>query len=136
MSAAAPDPTPEPTLALVREALDEGRELIKLEIALARKEAEAELALARRAAIGWAIAAFAVCTGASMALVAIAIATALPLLFTVIAAIVLFVVGGVVAIAAYRQTPREFLTRTRRRLEDDVHQLGGQREWRTARTTR
>jgi hypothetical protein len=61
MSAVEPNATNDTTLGLVRGALEEGRELIKLEVALATREVEAELAQARTAAIGWAIAFLAAC---------------------------------------------------------------------------
>jgi len=111
------------TADLVREAMDEARELVRLEIALGKEEVKEELAQVKHAAISLGIAA-----GASMiVLCLLAVALVLALGGTALAA--LGVAGGFVVVAGiagylgYGMLPKNPLEKTRFRLENDVNQL-------------
>jgi hypothetical protein len=109
------------TADLVREAMDEAKELVRLEVALAKEEVKEELAQVEHAAISLA-------AGASViALCMLAVALVLALGGTALAA--LGVAGGFLAIAGvagylgYGMLPKHPLEKTRHRLENDVNQL-------------
>ena len=69
------DPRPEASTAdLVREALDEAKQLVKIEIALAKDEVKRELVEAKKAAILFGIAAAFAFLAAAMLLVSVALA--------------------------------------------------------------
>jgi hypothetical protein len=111
------------TVDLVREAIDEARELIKLEVALARNDIEAELTRARAAAIAFAVAAFASNLGLAMVLLAVAVASHAEVVFAGSAAFALFAIAAVAGSAGYRKTSMTFLRRTRERIGEDVRKL-------------
>ncbi|MDB5214682.1 MAG: hypothetical protein JWO86_2609 [Myxococcaceae bacterium] len=111
------------TADLVREAMDEAKELVRLEVALAKEEVKEELAQVQHAAISFGVAA-----GASViVLCLLAVALVLALGGTALAA--LGVAGGFLAVAGvagylgYGMLPKHPLERTRHRLENDVNQL-------------
>lgn len=112
-----------PTAELVKGAFDEARELIRLEVELAKAEVKEDARSAARAAVGFGIAAAAVLVMLSV----LAVALVFALGATAIAA--LAVAGGILVIAviaaaiAYGVLPKEPLERTRHRLESDVKQL-------------
>jgi hypothetical protein len=111
------------TVDLVKDALDEVRELIKLEVALAKNEIESELTRVRNAAIAMAVAAFALNLAFTMVLVALAFATGSGEIFAFIAAACLFV-GAIVGVAVgMKKMPLTFLGRTRKRLGEDLKQM-------------
>lgn len=123
-------PTPErlpleeaSTRDLVREALDEAKELVRIEVALAKNEVKSELVHLKRAAIGFGISA--VC--ALLLLSTLILALVIALGGTVVAALgvaaVLLVIGGIGAYAGYVMLPKKPLERTRNRLETNVNQL-------------
>jgi hypothetical protein len=66
------EPREEPAAQLIREALDEMRNLVRLEVALAREEAQSELARAKASAIALAAAAVLAISAFSLFMVAIA----------------------------------------------------------------
>ena len=69
------DPRPEATATeLVREALEETRQLVKLEVELAKDEVRAELVEAKKAAIMFGVATIAALIAATMLFVALALA--------------------------------------------------------------
>jgi hypothetical protein len=111
------------TADLVREAMDEAKELVRLEVALAKEEVKEELAQVQHAAISLGVAA-----GASViVLCLLAVALVLALGGTALAA--LGVAAGFLAIAGiagylgYGMLPKHPLEKTRHRLENDVNQL-------------
>jgi uncharacterized membrane protein YqjE len=111
------------TAELVREAMDEAKELVRLEIALAREDVKEELAQLQHAAIGLGIAA-----GASLiVLCLLAVALVLALGGTALAALGVaggfLVVGGIAGYIGYGMLPKNPLEKTRHRLENDVNQL-------------
>ncbi len=111
------------TAQLMREVIDEARELIKLEIALAQDEVEAELVRVRRAAIASLIAACAATAALTLLVVALALATTAPLLVAGIAGFIAVVVAAVACTRAYAALSGAFLHRTRERLQQDLHKL-------------
>jgi hypothetical protein len=117
------NPDTENVGALVNEALGEARELIKLEVALAKDEVVREVTKARSAAIALAIAAVALNVAIAMALFAVAVASNATVPVAVGIASALFVTAGIAGARGLRGWPTVFLSRTRRRLEEDVREL-------------
>ncbi|WP_437991187.1 phage holin family protein [Sorangium sp. So ce145] len=115
------DPRPESSTAdLVKEAITEARELMQVEVALARDEMNEEISRAKASCVALGAAAAAALLGVALVLVAIALAIApesLPALLIGLAFIALAIVVGVVG---YKRVPRRPLERTRGRLGADV----------------
>lgn len=108
---------------LLKAAIDESRELVKLEVALAKAEAAKQVREALRAVIGFAVAA----VFALMALTLFAVALVLaiggePKDALAVGAVVL-VIGALAAWYGSAKLPRKPLEHTREHLEDDVKQL-------------
>ena len=95
------------TADLVREAMEGARELVRLEVALAKEEMKAELEHVQRAAVG----------------LGIALASSVLVLCLLSVALVFLVIGGVAALVGYSKLPKAPLERTRHRLETDMIQL-------------
>lgn len=108
---------------LIREALDEAKELVKIEIALAKTEVEQEIQQAKRAAIGFGIAAGAAMVALSVLAVALVLALGGTALMALLVGGMLAVVAGVSGFLAYTMLPLKPLERTRRRLKTDLNQL-------------
>lgn len=111
------------TASLVREALDEVKELARVEIELARSDVELELARAKRAAIGIGIA---LAAGVLvLSLLALALVLALGGTATIALAIAgaSFMLGGLAAVLGYSTLPKRPLERTREHLKREVGQL-------------
>jgi hypothetical protein len=111
------------TTDLVREALDEMKELVRIEVELAKEEGQQELEQAKKAAIGFAIslaASVLVLCVLSMALVLALGGT--PLVALAVAGGFL-VIGGIAGFIGYGLMPKKPLERTRMRLLGDVAQL-------------
>jgi hypothetical protein len=115
------DPRPESSTAdLVKEAISEARELMQVEVALARDEMNQEISRAKASGIALGAAMAAGLLGVALVLVAIALAIApapLPALLIGLAFIALAIVVGVVG---YGRVPKRPLERTRGRLGADV----------------
>jgi uncharacterized membrane protein YqjE len=111
------------TADLVREALDEAKELIRVEIEIARSEVEMELARAKRAAIGFGVALVAGVLVLCMLAVAVVLAFGGTVLAAIVVAGVMLVVAGAAAYTGYTLFPKKPLERTRDRLKSDVSQL-------------
>lgn len=111
------------TLHLVREALDETKELIKLEVLLAKNEAKRELVQARASAIAFGVATAAALLGLAMLLVAVALAIDPRPRTALVLAVVLLIAAGAAGRLGYMRLPKKLLDMTRKRLESDVHQL-------------
>ena len=111
------------TADLVREAIDEAKELVKLEIQLAKGEVERDIAQAKSAAVGFAIA----LAAAVLVLSLLALALVLALGATAGAALgvagAFVVVGGIAGWVGYARLPKKPMGRLRERLENDMHQL-------------
>jgi len=111
----------EPTTELLREAIDEARHLVRLEVALAKDEVRTELRAAKGAAVAFGTAAIAG---------VLALATMVALVVVVLGPVgglillaALLAVAALAALAGYRLLPKKPLEATRRRLEMDVDKL-------------
>lgn len=114
------DPRPDAsTTDLVREALDEARQLVKLEVELAKQEVREELKEAKRAAVMFGIAAVAALLAAAMMFVALALAIFPGPVPALVIAVVLVAAAAVLGLVAWKTAPKKPLDRTRRRLETD-----------------
>lgn len=115
--------TDEPTGELIREALDETRELVRLEVALAREEVKSELAQVKAGSMSLGAGAAAGMCALTMFLVAIVSSFARMWLAALVTGGILLVVGGVLGYLGYRAMPQRPMSETKERLETDVKQL-------------
>jgi hypothetical protein len=115
--------TEEPTAELIREALDETRDLVRLEVALAREELKAEIAHAKLSGISLGSAAAAAVSAFTMFLVAIALAFRWSWLAALIIGVILLFLSGAMGFAGWITLPKRPMTQTRERLESDLRQL-------------
>jgi hypothetical protein len=108
---------------LVREALEQMRELVRLEVALAREEARDEWVRARAAAVALGGGAVFALMGLTMLLVAIA--TGMPHITIAALAIGAIVIGlgGALGLVGYSALPRKPMVGTKERIETDLKQL-------------
>jgi hypothetical protein len=113
----------EPTAELVREALDDTRELVRLEVALAREELTAEITRAKAGAIALGTAGALAVSAFTMFMVAIAVAFDLPWLAALLVGVILLATSAAIGYGGYRAMPRKPLGETRERLEADLKQL-------------
>jgi hypothetical protein len=116
-------PASEPTHELVRETLVRTRELIRIELALARGELEEDIEKAKRSGV-WAAAGI-VFASAMLAALVFALVAGLggTTLIALAVAGAFAVLAAAAAAAAYQIMPRKPLQRTRARLENEVNQL-------------
>ena len=111
------------TADLVREAMDGGRELVRLEVALAKEEMKAELKQVQRAAIGMGVALASLVLVLCLLSVALVLALGGTAVVALLIAVVFLVIGGIGGLVGYGMLPKSPLERTRHRLEKDVNQL-------------
>jgi hypothetical protein len=117
-------PSEEPPAAeLIREALEETRDLVRIEIALAREEIGGQLAKAKVGAIALGAAAALALLASTMALVAMAAAFACVWIAALVIAGILLIAAGVIGLFGWRAMPKRPLAETRGRLESDLEQL-------------
>jgi hypothetical protein len=112
------------TADLIKAAVDEARELVKLEMELAKNDVQSELSRIRAAAITFAVAAVALNVAVALGLFAVAVVSQAEVAVALIAAGLLFVIAGIAAYMGYRALPQRVLEKTRGRLESDVRELG------------
>ena len=118
------DSRQERTAELFREAIDETRELARLEVELAKEELWTELRSAKVGAIGLGGGAAAALSGVTMCFVAIAMAFHLEWLAALIIGGILLVLGAALAIGGYSALPRRpLLGETKERIETDLKRL-------------
>jgi len=118
------EPLPDASTAeLVREAIDEARELMKLEVSLARDEAKRELVGVKASAILLGTASALGVMGITLLLVALGLFIDLGPLPLVIMGAALVVIAAVAGLVGYKAIPRKPLADTRKRLETDVQML-------------
>ena len=108
---------------LVKDAIAETQELIKLEVALAKKEATTEIAALKVSGILFGVAAVVGILGTAMLLVALVLAINPAPLVALVVGAVLLISAATAAFVAIKQLPTKVLGRTRRRLETDLKQL-------------
>jgi uncharacterized membrane protein YqjE len=114
---------PETTAELAREALGELRELVTLEVALAREEVKAEIAQLKTAVLTLGIAAALAIAALSLLLVTVAAAVSPMWLAAFVIGVILAVTAVTVGTRGYRRLPRRPAPLTRERLESDVKRL-------------
>jgi hypothetical protein len=124
VEAVAQAPRPEePAAKLIREALDEVRDLVRLEVALAREEARSELTRAKASAIALSAAAVLAVSAFSLFMVAISAAFASMWLVALILGGILACLAAVLASFARGRMPKGLLGETKERLSADLQQL-------------
>lgn len=112
-----------PTTELMRQVLEETKELVRLETNLARDELQGDLVQLKSAAIfGGAALLCALLTLATL-LVAVILALGASAAVALIAAAVMLLAAAALAALAYQRVPKPPLARTRERLKSDVSQL-------------
>lgn len=111
------------TADLVKEAMDEAKQLVKLEVALAKDEVKEELAKAKHAAIGFGIAAGAALLVLMLLAMALVLALGGTAVTALLVALAFLVIGGVAGFVGWSLLPKEPLVHTRHRLETDLNQL-------------
>lgn len=118
------DPTmQEPTSQLVKEAIEETRVLVKLEVALAKNELKQEVSELKVSGIAFGIAAVAAMLMLSMACLTVVLALGAAWWVAFIGTGIWLVVAVVMAIVGFGALPKEPLERTRKRLATDLKQL-------------
>jgi hypothetical protein len=113
---------------LVRDAIDEARELVRLEVALAKDEARTELYETRAGAIALGVTATLAVLGLAMLLVALVLAIGSGWVSPLICGLVLLACAALGAYVAWRVLPKKPLDETRRRLSADVSELRSRTE--------
>jgi hypothetical protein len=111
------------TADLVRGAMDEARELVRLEIDLAKEEMKVELKQLERAAIFMAVAAASSVIVLCLLSMALVLALGGTAVVALLVALAFLVVGVLAALGGYGLLPKAPLEKTRHRFETDVNQL-------------
>jgi uncharacterized membrane protein YqjE len=119
------DPTLEKysTVELAKQAFDEAKELISLEVQLAKVEALTELRRLRNAAIAAGLAFAFILLALSALVTALILALGASAIYGLAVAAGLLVLGGIAAAYAYSAVPKTPLDQTRERLKDDIQRL-------------
>lgn len=113
----------EPTKELLRQTLEETKELVRLEFKLARQEVQEDVRRLKLAAIlGGAAAVLGILVLATL-VVAVVLAAGATVAAALGTAAVLMLLTGTLALVAYKKLPGVPLERTRARLESDINQL-------------
>ena len=112
-----------PVTNLVKDAIAEGRELVKLEVAIAKTELRTEVARAKRSAIFFGAALVFAIVGLSMLFVALALFIAVSAVPALVIGAVLLVAAAIAGVVGYKAIPKKPLDHTKRRLETDLHLL-------------
>jgi uncharacterized membrane protein YqjE len=105
---------------LVKEALDEAKQLVRIEVALAKEEVREEVRDAKRAGMMFGASTVLGIVGVALLLVALALAIFPGPIPALVIGAVLLVLAGVLGLVAYQSVPRKPLADTKRRLETDV----------------
>lgn len=111
------------TADLVRDVLEETKELVRLEIEMTRAELKKELVRTKKAAIGLGFALGASLVAVCLLTVALVFALGATALIALAVAGVFFLIGIGAGIAGYAFLPKRPLELTRERLKDGVRQL-------------
>jgi uncharacterized membrane protein YqjE len=121
--AEAASPNEERTAHLIRVALDETRELVQLEVALAREEFREEVAQAKMGGIALGLAAMAGVSAFAMFMVTVALAFVVTWLAACLMGGILLLLSLTAGILGWRALPKRPLGATRARLESGYKQL-------------
>jgi hypothetical protein len=111
------------SVALIREAMDEARQLIVLEVALAKDEVKREALATKSAGIALAVGAAALLVGLSLLLVALALAIFPGPIPSLVLGLVLIAAAAIAGVAGVKLLPKKPLGETRRRLETDIEDV-------------
>jgi uncharacterized membrane protein YqjE len=111
------------TTDLVREALDEAKELVKIEVELAKNEVKKEVGEIKTAAVGFAVALAASFVFLSLLAVALVLALGGSPLAALGVAAGFLVLAAAAGYAGYAKLPKKPLEQTRHNLRNDVNQL-------------
>lgn len=111
------------TSELLRQAVTEARELVELEVRIAKEEIREELGRTKRAALTGAVALVLLILTLSALVVALILALGGGAPEALLVALGLALIGGTVAAATYALAPKSVLPRTRDNLKKDVHEL-------------
>lgn len=118
-----PPSDPRSNAELIRESVDQARELIRIEVALAKNEAMRDLTRVKGVAISGVIAGVAALIGVTMLLVALALVIHLGALVPFIFGCALVAIAIVAGIIAYIELPQRPLGRTKSRLFEHTRLL-------------
>lgn len=108
---------------LVRYAIAEARQLVELEVELARRDARTELEQLKSAAVAFAVAAPAAILGVALVLVAFVLAMGAHWELALSIGGALLVAAGIALYVGTSAAPRKPFDRTRQRLETKLHEL-------------
>ena len=108
---------------LVREAMDEAKELIRLEVALAKDEVKREAVATKNAGIAFGVGGAVLLVGITMLFVALALAVFPGPIPSLVIGLVLVAFAAVAGGAGVKLLPRKPLAETRRRIEADVERV-------------
>jgi uncharacterized membrane protein YqjE len=111
------------TVDLVKEALDEAKELVRLEVEIAKDEVKQEVAQTKKAAIGFGVALAFALVVLSLLAVAIVLAVGGTAGAALAVAAVFLVLGGIAGYVGYSMIPKKPLDKTLSRVKRDVNQL-------------
>ncbi|MEY2936025.1 MAG: hypothetical protein RL033_6774 [Pseudomonadota bacterium] len=111
------------TSELLRQTLDETKELVRLEVELARQDVSSELKQVKAAGILLGIAAAFAVVAVAMLDVALIIALGTTVTAALVVALIVLLEVGVLGYLGYRKLPKAPLQRTRERLTSDVREL-------------
>ena len=118
---AEPVPAPEvPSSELVREAIDDARQLIRLEVELAKDEVRREVVATKTAGIALAAGGAVMILGVSLLLVALALAIFPGPIPSLVLGLILIASALLAGVVGVRLLPKKPLAETRRRLETDI----------------
>lgn len=112
-----------PTADLVKETFAEAKELVKLEVELAKNEIKEEVKQLEHSAIAFGVSLVAALIFLSMLAVAIVLALGGTPLAAIGVGVAFAVIAGVTGYVGYAKLPKKPLDKTRRRLASDVHHL-------------
>jgi hypothetical protein len=112
-----------PSARLIREAIDEARDLVRLEVALAREELGEDLGRAKGVAAAMSTAAVLGIAGFTMLVAAIALAAGGSWLVALLLGAGLLVVGAAVGVLGWRVMPTVALPTTRERVGSSLRGL-------------
>jgi protein-S-isoprenylcysteine O-methyltransferase Ste14 len=118
-----PEPVPPPDVPsseLVREAIDEAKQLIRLEVELAKDEVRREVVATKSAGIALAVGAAVLILGVSLLLVALALAIFPGPIPSLVLGLILIASALLAGVAGVRLLPKKPLAETRRRIETDI----------------
>jgi hypothetical protein len=116
-------PPPPSSTELVKEAMDEARELIRLEVALARDEVKREAAATKNAGIAFGIGGAVLLVGVALLFVALALAIFPGPIPSLVLGLVLVTAAALAGVVGKKLLPKRPLGETRRRIEQDVERL-------------